>query len=103
MNSISGWWTRWLVNFDACIERAEEVDHRVATRRRVSATVVGDRRILGEALDDLVPPLLVDAAHVAVLQALDRLELDELREIHARVCQDQSGRRQSAHRGTEPA
>jgi len=68
---------------------AKEVEHGIATRARVPATVVGGGRVLGEARGDLAPALVVDAAHVPVLQALDRLELHELGQVdRVSVCQD---------------
>src|SRR5437870_5354777 len=56
---------------------AEELHDRVDALESVAAAPVVDGRVGGEAARKLVPPLLIQAAPVAVLQALDRLEILE--------------------------
>src|SRR5205823_5102144 len=57
--------------------RAQEVHNRVDALEAVLAAPVVDGRVGGEALGELVPTFLVEAAPVPVLQPLDRLEILE--------------------------
>ena len=47
----------------------------VAALERVLPVAVGAGRVLGEARRELVPELLVEAAEIAVLEALDGVDL----------------------------
>src|SRR5262249_49276025 len=53
----------------------QEPHDRVATLEGVTSPAVGRAGVLGEALGELVPALLVETAQVLVLEALDRLDL----------------------------
>src|SRR5690606_14245673 len=57
---------------------AQEGDDRVATLERVAPAAVGRRRVLAQAVGQLVPALLVEAAQVAVFESFDRFELVQI-------------------------
>src|SRR5206468_12497825 len=57
--------------------RAEELHDRVDALKPIPAAPVIDCRVRGKAGGELVPALLIQTAPVAVLQALDRLEVLE--------------------------
>src|SRR5205823_12311160 len=67
--------------------RAEELEDGVSALERPRPAAVGRHSVGDEALGDLIPPLLVEAAHVLVLEALDLLDGDQVvdRDRHALV------------------
>src|SRR5205807_2577527 len=61
---------------------AQESEDGLATLELVGAAAVGGGCVGREAALELVPELLVEAAHVPVLEPLHGLDLDELVRIH---------------------
>src|SRR5688572_22845670 len=55
--------------------RHEEAEDRLAAFERIFAVTVGRTRVVGEALSELGPALLIQTPHVSVLEALDGLDL----------------------------
>src|SRR5262249_61587312 len=56
----------------------EELEDRIPALERVLAPAVRDHGVGREAFSHLVPELLVETSHVAVLEALDERDLDEV-------------------------
>src|SRR5262249_59306800 len=74
---------------------AEELEDRVAALERVLAAAVGGDGIGGQTLGHLVPELLVETSHVAVLEPLDELDLDHIADSHGPWIRERRRERQA--------